>query len=169
MFFNNNKDCVDYNRLIEKAMRGVIKSALEEIKKSNYKKKYCFMFEVDTQFDGVVLQKDVLSQYPKSITLIIQYQFSNLIIFDDYFSVDLSFGGVVSNVKIPFDSILAFSDKENGFEIRFRDNASDSIDDDGFSVDYEEGCDETMENDSHETIDVSDSNLINFNDLKSER
>lgn len=158
MLLYNSETFIDYNRLIKKAMTGVIKDALNEVQKNNSKRRFCFIFEIDTCCKGVVLPKSVKKQYPISITLIIQHQYSNLEVFDDYFSVDLSFGGVATNVKIPYKSILVFSDKENEFEISLNDIFDDMNEFCFDSVDESEE-DEEEENNTQ-------NNLINFSDLK---
>lgn len=157
MSLYNNETFIDYNRLIKKAMTGVVKDALEEVRENNSKKKFCFIFEIDTQCKGVILPKSVLKQYPISITLIIQHQYSNLKVFDDYFSVDLSFGGVATNVKIPYKSILIFSDKENEFEISLNDIFDDmnEFEFDSYDVEDNKNSETNIQN-----------NLINFKDIK---
>lgn len=163
MFFTDDESYIDYSRIVEKAMRNIVKLALEEIKENKDSKRYCFMFEVNTRYKGVKLPKKVLSKYKETIILVIQYQFSNLNIFDDYFSVNLSFDGVFSKVVIPFDSILSFSDKENEFGMKFDDDFS--MGGDGLLIEhgpYEDFIDET----SSESPDVFSDNLVNFNDLK---
>lgn len=158
----NKKDFIDYGKLIRKAMVSIVKDALIEVEKSGSNKKYCFMFEINTRHSGVVLPQKVLMQYPDTITLIIQYQFSNLKVDDKFFSVNLSFGGEVHNVIIPFDAILIFSDRENDFEIRLGDDIFDPESEEEFYINYEyEGAFEDNEN----KINFSN-NLVNFNDLK---
>ena len=169
MFYNDDDDFVDYGKFLEKAMRGVVRDALKEISKGNCKKKYCFIFEVDTRHNGVKLPENILLQYPETITLIIQHRFSNLNISSDYFSVDLSFGGIVSNVVIPFDSILTFSDRENDFELKFDSNMFDiggGVDE--LFVNYK-NCDDTDNSDDEKSHYVFNDNLVNFNDLKNRK
>lgn len=159
MFLNDSEGCIDYNGLVEQAMRSVIREAIKEIRDNKDDKRYCLMFEINTKHKGVKLPKNILLQYPKTITLIIQYQFSNLEVFDNYFCVDLSFNGKICNVTIPFDSILSFLDKENEFEIKFNNNGGG----DEFLVSYEE---EDCTSYNNESYDVLSDNLVSFNDLK---
>lgn len=165
MFFKNNENCVDYGQLIEKAIRSIVREALKGIKKNEKNKKYCFMFEVNTRHKGVKLPKNILSQYKDTITLIMQYQFSDLNIFDEYFSVNLSFGGVISNVVIPFDAILTFSDKENDFEIKFNNELSNADGEDEVFINYED-YENFFDDKKNISQDILDDNLVNFNDLK---
>ena len=53
------------------------------------------------------------------MTIILQNQFDNLVVDDDKFSVDLSFGGVASTVVIPFHTLKAFVDPDAQFGFNF--------------------------------------------------
>ena len=59
------------------------------------------------------------SQYPKEMTIILQNQFDNLVVDEDKFSVDLSFGGVSSMVVVPFQALKAFVDPNAQFGFNF--------------------------------------------------
>ena len=158
----NKKDFIDYSKLIRKAMVSIVRDALIEVQESSSNKKYCFMFEVNTRHSGVVLPQKILMQYPDTITLIIQYQYSNLKVDNKFFSVNLSFGGEMHNVIIPFDAILIFSDRENDFEIRLGDEIFDPESEEEFYINYE--YDNSFENNKNQ--DNSGNNLVNFSDLK---
>lgn len=162
-----DKQTINYNALIEDAMRNVIKNALKKIEENKTTKKYCFVFKIDTMNKKVVLPAYIKVQYPEEITIIIQHQFENLSVKQTSFSVDLSFGGRISNVVIPFDSILSFSDQEAGLELRFNNGREFGVleDFEEFEDDYDE--DEEGDNDYQESDDEkSTGNLISFSSLK---
>jgi hypothetical protein len=152
---------LDYNILIERAMRDVVKFALKKVQKI-HDRNFCFMFIVNTKNKRVRLPDFVKKQYPEEITLILQHQFSNLNVKNTSFSVDLSFNGKIENVIIPFDSINVFSDQIAGIELRFNfsDEDIDAFDD--YDDDYEETQPKTEANNN---ADYSN-NLIKFSDLK---
>ncbi len=149
---------INYNVLIERAMRDVVKYVLKKIQKSNSVKNYCFVFHIDTNYKGVILPNYIKLQYPHEITLILQHQFDNLVVRNNSFSVNLSFSGKMEHVVIPFGAIMIFSDQEAGIELRFDQCRYDEILDD----EMDDFCDNSTLN--HEQEDVN--NLIDFNSIK---
>ncbi len=152
---------LDYNILIEKAMRNVVKLALkkaQKIKDDNL----CFLFVVNTKHKKVVMPDYIKRQYPEEITLILQHQFANLDVSNNYFSVDLSFSGRIEKIIIPFNAILVFTDQKAGIELRF-----DIIDNGEFDTEYDYEYEplNIEHNSANINIDYSD-NLINFKDLQ---
>lgn len=149
---------INYNILIEKAMRDVIKYALKKVQKENLSKNYCFMFQINTKHKGLVLPIYVKKHYPEEITLILQHQFENLEVKNNSFSVNLSFSGNIENVVIPFGSILLFSDQEAGLELRFDNYREYSI-----IEEFEEFDDIEL---TEANNNSASNNLIHFNALK---
>ena len=101
-------------------------------------------------------------QYPEEITLILQHQFANLDVSNNYFSVDLSFSGRIEKIIIPFNAILVFTDQKAGIELRF-----DIIDNGEFDTEYDYEYEplNIEHNSANINIDYSD-NLINFKDIQ---
>ena len=160
-------EAIDYDKLIDKAMRTVVRNALTKIEKNKEEKKYCFVFRINTTKKGVILPNYIKAQYPEEITLIIQYQFDNLKVDKKSFSVDLSFSGKIENVTIPFNAILSFVDQEVGLEFKF-----DGIKEFGVLDDFEEvEDDDDSDDDEYMLKQVNNNNflsgkLIDFNSLK---
>lgn len=53
------------------------------------------------------------------MTIVLQHQFEELNITDEYFSVVLSFDNVKEKITIPFDSLIAFADPSVKFGLQF--------------------------------------------------
>lgn len=157
------KNELDYNVLIDKAMREIVKLALKKAQKIT-NENFCFLFVINTKDPKVILPKYVKKEYPEEITLILQHQFSNLNVKNNDFSVDLSFGGNLEHITIPFSSLIMFSDKMAGIELSFftseevylieQDNITDN---DIYSY--------VVDEEANNNIDINN-NIINFNDLK---
>lgn len=146
---------LDYNILIDKAMRDIVKLALKKVQKIN-NENFCFLFTINTKNKNVVLPDYIKKQYPDEITIILQHQFSNLIVKNSSFSVDLSFAGKLERIVIPFSSLIVFSDKLAGIELNFNY--------------YEENIfiyDE--DDDYYDEYDYENGELINFEDLRKKR
>ena len=56
------------------------------------------------------------------MTIVMQHQYSNLVVEKNHFSVDLSFGGILQTLTIPFDAILYFADPYAKFGLSFNLN-----------------------------------------------
>lgn len=151
---------LNYNILIEKAMRDVIKYALKKAQKIK-NENFSFVFTINTKHKNVILPNYIKKQYPNEITLILQHQFSNLNVKNNSFSVNLTFNGKSEEVVIPFNSILFFFDQVAGIELKFNnDNNVEFVEDyDDFYdlIDYTE--------EANNNIDINN-NLIKFVDFK---
>lgn len=68
----------------------------------------------------VQLSYRVQERYPKEITIVMQYQFEDLVVDEKGFSVALSFDGVKEVIYVPFDALTNFSDPHNGYNLKFK-------------------------------------------------
>lgn len=80
------------------------------------------------------------SQYPEEMTIVIQHQFSNLIVETSGFGIDLSFGGIRQTLYIPFDAITYFADPyaKFGLSFNFDDEPISHNTDNDFAAEMEE-------------------------------
>jgi uncharacterized protein len=53
------------------------------------------------------------------MTIVIQHQFWDLKVFDDYFCISLSFGNISEKLRIPFASLTSFMDPSVMFGMQF--------------------------------------------------
>lgn len=109
----------DYDSMVQDALRHVVKDALSYTAKEGLPGDHHFYITFATAFSGVEIPKQLKVTYPDEMTIILQYQFSNLIVNEDSFSVNLSFGGVDSAIKIPYAAITYFADPYAKFGLRF--------------------------------------------------
>ena len=71
---------------------------------------HCFYITFDTGYKNVEISKSLKKDYPKEMTIILQNQFWDLLISEEFFSVTLSFNRKRENLTIPFESIKRFND-----------------------------------------------------------
>ena len=64
-------------------------------------------------------KKDLLATYPNEMTIVLQHQYWDLEIGEDYFSVVLSFNNLRQPLVIPFDAVVAFADPSVRFGLQF--------------------------------------------------
>lgn len=112
-------DIFRYDLLIDNAMRDVVKEVLKKASIEGLAGDHHFLFSFATVFPGVSLSPKLLARYPEEMTIVLQYQYEDLQVFADYFSVKLSFDGIKEKIVIPFSAITSFADPGVKFGLKF--------------------------------------------------
>lgn len=113
------KDWLRYDRLVEDALRSVVRRALLEVAANGLPGDHHFYLTFHTQEPGVSISPALRAQYPKEMTIVLQHQFWGLEVMDDAFTVTLSFGGKHEKLLIPFQSVISFADPSVKFGLQF--------------------------------------------------
>ncbi|MDF2964856.1 MAG: hypothetical protein K0Q51_244 [Rickettsiaceae bacterium] len=111
---------INYTKLIDEAMHIVVKRTLETVADNGIPGDHHFYISFLTQAPGVALSSKLKQRYPEEMTIVLQYQFEDLRVFNDYFSVKLSFEGVKETIVIPFNALTAFADPSVKFGLQFK-------------------------------------------------
>ena len=115
---------INYPLLIENSMRIVVKKAMQSFDDHYRNGKSCnhhFYISFLTNSYGVVLSERMQKKYPHEITIVLQHQFEDLKIMEEYFMVKLSFAGVKESIKVPFSAITSFTDPSVEFALQFNE------------------------------------------------
>ena len=128
---------IDYGNLMHTAMRGLIKSVLEQVAIDGLPGDHHFFITLDTRDEDAQLAPWLRDRYPEEMTVVMQHWFENLVIDDDGFAVTLNFGDAPEPLYIPFDAIRTFVDPSVEFGLRFESQLSDDDDEDGDGEDIE--------------------------------
>ena len=110
---------INYELLVETALRSVVRSALKIAEQSGLPGDAHFYITFLTEHPGVEIPQRLKESHPEKMTIILQHQFWDLNIEDDQFSVSLSFGGKKENLLIPFMAVVDFNDPSVGFGLQF--------------------------------------------------
>jgi hypothetical protein len=116
-----HEDLLDYPRLMVNALRGVLREALAIVEEEGLPGEHHLYIAFRTQATGVVLPPYIRDQYPEQMTIVLQNQFSDLLVDEDGFSVTLSFSGARQRLYIPFAAVLSFADPAAQFGLQFVD------------------------------------------------
>ena len=111
-------DLIRYDLLTQQALRGVIRTVLADTVKGP-RGEHHFKITFDTNAKGVRMAPRLRAQYPQEMTIILQHQFWDLKVEEDYFEVGLSFGGITERLRVPFDAIKGFFDPSVEFGLQF--------------------------------------------------
>lgn len=154
-------DTIDYSLLVQEAMYSVVKQALKIVIAKGYlPEEHHFYITFLTKVRGVAISESLKTKYPEAMTIVIQHQFEDLEVKNDYFAVSLMFSGVKEKLIIPFKSIVSFSDPIANFAVQFDNVDEESIDEkDGKNYlkgDYLEENSENVENDKLNNIVILD-------------
>lgn len=113
-------DTISYQELLDEAMLGIVRKVLSNVEQYGLDGDQSFYISFRTDYPGVILSNHVKSKYPKEITIVLQYQYRDLAVYDEYFSVNIAFGGIPETVTVPFDALTNFVDPTANFSLQFR-------------------------------------------------
>lgn len=129
-----------YDKMVERALRGVVKSAVQEVMKTGLPGDHHFYITFLTDYEGVQLPDYLRERYPGEMTIVLQYQFYDLFVDDKEFKVTLSFNNVPERLVIPLDAITIFADPAVNFALQFQPMTSEHDgDDDGTGMPIDDG------------------------------
>ncbi|SCV63000.1 Stringent starvation protein B [Anaplasma phagocytophilum] len=110
-------DLVDYRKLVYSAMCGVVREAMSFFSKLSPTRDVHVAVSFVTNCSGVVLPDYLRIQYPESMTIVLQYQFRDLNVSENGFSVVLSFRGKEELITVPFRAIVKYVDMISNFSL----------------------------------------------------
>tara|TARA_A100001037_G_scaffold72859_1_gene65157 strand:+ start:275 stop:832 length:558 start_codon:yes stop_codon:yes gene_type:complete len=113
------EELIDYANLIDGALRGVLRSALERATDCGLPGQHKFYITFETKRPGVSISPALAAQYPEEMTIVLEHQFWDLDINEEAFSVVLSFSGKREQLYIPFNAVSAFVDPSANFGLQF--------------------------------------------------
>jgi uncharacterized protein len=113
------KDYLRYDKMVENALRGVVRDALTRAAQEGLRGAHHFYVGFATQMPGVMVPEYLRERYPAEMTIVLQHQFSDLEVDDDAFSVTLSFQKQLERLTVPFAAIRSFADPSVNFALEF--------------------------------------------------
>ena len=115
---------IKYQKILDKNMLNVFKDILTNIRDrglSNNNHLYITFF---TNHKNVKLPNWLIQKYPEEMTIVIQYEYYDLQINKNNFSISLSFNDIKTNLIIDYDSIISFADPSANFGLILKKNVS---------------------------------------------
>ena len=111
---------IDYQKFLDESMLEVVKKVLLHVRNEGLQGDHTLYISFNTQDPLVQKSARMKQRYQQEITIVLQYQFDNLIVEPHGFSVGLSFDGIYEYIKVPFRAITAFVDPSVKFSLQFR-------------------------------------------------
>jgi len=114
------EDQIHYTTLIDQAMRGVVRDVLKRTLVSGLPGEHHFYISFATNHSGVRISEQLKSRYPKEMTIVLQHQFWDFKVEEQYFTATLSFNGIPEKLIIPYAALTAFADPSVKFGLQFQ-------------------------------------------------
>ena len=118
---------INYEQLIKDSLKIAIKELLKSVAIKGLPGKHHFFISFVTNFPGVQIAEWMIKDYPNDMTIVIQNWFEDLQVDEQYFSVVLNFKNKPEKMKIPFDSIISFSDPSVNFSLQFENSIKQNL------------------------------------------
>jgi uncharacterized protein len=119
------KDLLGYDRMMERAIRGVVREALAVAASKGLPGAHHFYVTFRTQAPGVAIPDHLLAKYPEEMTVVLEHQFWDLEVTEDTFAVTLSFGNKPARLTVPFAAVTTFADPSVQFGLQFKGAGAD--------------------------------------------
>jgi hypothetical protein len=114
-----DKDLLRYDRLVETALRGVVREAIARVAGFGLPNGHSLYITFRPDAPGVDMPDWLKAQYPEAMTIVLEHQFWDLAADEENFSVTLSFKGRRQRITVPFTALAAFHDPGVQFGLRF--------------------------------------------------
>jgi hypothetical protein len=114
------RDSLHYDKMVETALRGVVRQALASVVDQGLPGNHHFYLTFRTNHPDVEIADRLHAQYPQEMTIVLQHQFWGLEVNDEYFVVNLSFSNVPERLKVPYSALVSFVDPSVKFGLQFQ-------------------------------------------------
>tara|TARA_Y100000590_G_scaffold173770_1_gene198696 strand:+ start:1098 stop:1529 length:432 start_codon:yes stop_codon:yes gene_type:complete len=109
---------INYLDILNKNMINVFIEVLKNIKKNGLKEGHHLYITFRTNEKKVNIPIWLKNKFPKEMTIVIQYEYWNLLINKSDFKITLSFNDIKSDLTIPFKSVISFADPYANFGLK---------------------------------------------------
>jgi uncharacterized protein len=113
------EDLMRYDLLAQDALRGVVREALRKVLKSGLPGEHHFYIAFDTRHPAVRISERLAKRYPREMTVVIQHQYSGLLVNDEEFEIELWFDKIPEKMGVPFAAVKGFLDPHVQFGLQF--------------------------------------------------
>ena len=146
---------IEYQKILNKNLLNVFIEILKEVEVKGLDGNKHLYITFATNNPKNIVPDWLLQKYPTEMTIIIQHEYYHLSVNNKNFSIGLSFNNKKSDLKISFDSVIAFADPSENFGLNYHFNKSVTENDKKLTVKKKKS---RKKNNSH--------NVINFSSYK---
>jgi len=123
-------DRFHYDALVDDALRSVVRRVLVQVAEKGLPGSHHFYISFRSTDPGVELPDYLRAKYPEEMTIVLQHQYWDLILTEEFFEVTVSFNKQQERIKVPFMALSAFVDPSVRFGLQFdrKDKAGNLLD-----------------------------------------
>lgn len=119
-------DEINYTAMVEKALMEVVRDSLRHAASHGLPGAQHFYITFKTEFPGISIPAHLSERYKDEMTIVLQHQFWDVVVEQNYFSVDLSFNHKRETLTIPYAALTAFADPSMEFGLQFTSSITDA-------------------------------------------
>lgn len=112
-------DRFHYDALVDDALRSVVRRVLRQVSDKGLPGSHHFYISFRSTDPGVYLPDYLRAKYPEEMTIVLQHQYWDLVVAEDFFEVTVSFNKQQERIKVPFGALSAFVDPSVRFGLQF--------------------------------------------------
>ena len=146
---------IDYSKILKNNMINVFKDVLKNIEKEGLKDGHHLYITFKTNNSKVEIPKWLKEKFPNDITILIQYEFWNLVVEKDYFKITLSFNDIKSDLKVPFETVISFTDPYANFGLKLINDKKN-----------QKQISKSLDKSKNKKKELGQNNVIEFNKFK---
>ncbi|PIZ34282.1 MAG: hypothetical protein COY39_00155 [Alphaproteobacteria bacterium CG_4_10_14_0_8_um_filter_37_21] len=113
------KDEFDYESMVQKSLRSVVRDILKKAIDQDLPGDHHFYIAFSTMHPGVQIPDSLREEYPEDMTIILQHEYWDLAVDDNGFAVSLCFDDAEERICVPFDALISFVDPSVTFGLQF--------------------------------------------------
>ncbi len=114
------KDTLQYDKMVEAALRDVVRQALAETAEAGLSGNHHFFLTFKTGHPGVRIPAYLEAEFPDEMTIVLQHHFWGLEAGTEAFEVTLSFNDIQERLTVPYAALTAFVDPSVKFGLQFQ-------------------------------------------------
>lgn len=116
---------LNYSEIIDGAMRTAVRDILKRVAKGGLPGEHHFYITFRTDHPGTKVSETLRARYPSEMTIVLQHQFWDFRVEEQFFTATLSFGGVPERLVVPYAALTAFADPSVKFGLQFHSDADE--------------------------------------------
>ena len=115
-----SKDVLHYDQMIDKALRNVVRQVLGAVASKGLPGEHHFYITFRTTHPGVKLPIWLREKYGEEMTIVVQHEFSDLLVEAKQFAISLGFNGRKERIVVPYKALVSFLDPSVKFGLQFQ-------------------------------------------------
>ncbi len=110
---------IQYDTMVQMALLSVVRDVLQNTADEGLPGDHHFYITFSTNHPKTSIPSYLKERYPEEMTIVVQNQFSNLVVDESHFEISLSFNSKLEHLYIPFLSLEGFFDPSVDFGLHF--------------------------------------------------